>query len=94
MAMYRKANKIKRLQKRILILCEGETEKIYLSSLKNTLNRDVQRNIEINIQKAKYSEPVNIIKEALAKQKTAKQDKQPYDAIWLVFDDDNRLNIE
>ena len=94
MEMYRKAGKVKRLQKRILILCEGETERIYLDSLKNTLNRDIQRHIEINIKKAKCSEPANIIKEAMTKRKTAKQELQPYDAIWLVFDDDNRSSIE
>jgi hypothetical protein len=94
MEMYRKAGKIKRLQKRILILCEGETERIYLDALKNTLSRDIQRNIEINIKKAKCSEPANIIKEALTKRKTAKHEMQPYDSIWLVFDDDNRSNIE
>jgi hypothetical protein len=94
MAMYRKAGKLKRLQKRILILCEGETEKIYLDSIKSELNRETQRSIEINIKKAKCSEPASIIKEALTKQKVAKQEKQPYDNIWLVFDDDNRPNID
>ena len=68
MAIYRKAGKIKRLQKRILILCEGTTEKIYLDSLKSTLSRQVQRGIEINIQQCRYSEPVKIIAEAKAKQ--------------------------
>jgi hypothetical protein len=94
MAIYRKAGKIKRLQKRILILCEGVTEKIYLDSLKSTLNRQAQRGIEINIQQSRYSEPIKIISEAKRKKLTAKQEKQPYDAIWLVFDDDNRSNME
>lgn len=94
MAVCRKAGKIKRLQKRILILCEGETEKIYLDSIKSELSRNAQRSIEINIKKAKCSEPANIIREAMVKQKAAKLEKQPYDAIWLVFDDDHRSNIE
>jgi hypothetical protein len=91
MAMqYRKENKKRSLKQRVLILCEGKTERLYLQGIKNTLSRAVQRDVEINISQAKSSEPVTFINEILHKRNIAKQEKQPYREIWMVFDDDNR----
>ena len=87
---YRKENKKRSLKQRILILCEGKTERLYLQGIKNTLSRAVQRDVEINISQAKSSEPVTFINEILQKRNIAKQEKQPYKEIWMVFDDDNR----
>ena len=91
--LYRKETKIRKPQQRILIFCEGKTERLYLLGLKNSLSRAIQRDIEITITNAKSSEPITIIKELLQKIKIAKQEKQAYKEIWMVFDDDNRTNL-
>lgn len=89
--LYRKENNNKRkVRQRILILCEGETETLYLSNLKSTLPREIQRDIDINIVQSKYSEPSSTIKEIVRKRKKAKEEKQDYKECWMVFDDDNR----
>lgn len=87
---YRKEIKRKKVTQRILILCEGKTEKLYLANLKSTLPRDIQRDVDIDILQAKNSEPTNTIKEIKQKRNIAKQEKQPYKELWMVFDDDNR----
>lgn len=92
--MFREKSRKRQLLKRVLILCEGETEKYYLDAFKASLKREVQRTIDVNILQANFSEPSGIVKEAIKKQNLAKIDKQPYDTIWLVFDDDSRPNLK
>lgn len=92
--MFREKGRKRQLLQRVLILCEGETEKYYLDAFKGSLKREVQRTIYVNILQANCSEPVGIVKEAINKQSKAKVDKQPYDTIWLVFDDDKRSNLK
>lgn len=87
---YRKEIKRRKVTQRILILCEGKTEKLYLTNLKSTLPRDIQRDVNIDIFQAKKSEPTNALKEIKQKRNIAKSEKQPYKEIWMVFDDDNR----
>lgn len=88
--LYRKEIKRKKVTQRILVLCEGKTEKLYLTNLKSTLPRDIQRDVDIDILQAKNSEPTNTLKEVKQKRNIAKQEKQPYKELWMVFDDDNR----
>ncbi|MBI4648146.1 MAG: RloB domain-containing protein [Bacteroidia bacterium] len=92
--IHRKRNKIRKINQRILILCEGDTEEIYLKGLKATLSRDVQRDISIIITQASDSEPKIMLKEAIAKKEKATSEQQPYKETWLVFDDDNRKNLK
>ncbi len=92
--MVRKRNKLRKINPRILILCEGETEKLYLNGLLSTLDRQIQRDISIIVQKAYQTEPQMMFKEAIAKKKKGISEQQPYKEIWLVFDDDNRTNFK
>ena len=88
---YRKERKIRGLStNRILILCEGKTEKVYLEGLRRSFPRQLQRDISLEITQAEHSEPVTAIKELKAKIKKAKSEKQPFSEAWLIFDDDNR----
>ena len=90
--MQRGINNIRKLTSRILILCEGTTERLYFSDMIGTLSRQSFRDIEL--KKAKETEPKKILKEALQKKEKAEKEKQPYKEIWLVFDDDNRPNLK
>ena len=91
MMSYRKESKKRKLsKKRILVLCEGKTEKLYLEGLRKTLPRQIQRDINLDIIKAKQGEPVTAIKELKQKIKKARHEKQAYYENWIVFDDDKR----
>lgn len=92
--MYRKRNNIRKISPRILVLCEGYTEKLYFWDMRATLSRQAQRDITINIHKAHKTEPKNILEEALKFKQKAESESQPYHDIWLVFDDDNRKELK
>lgn len=79
--------------KRILILCEGQTDLQYAKALKQTLPRQVQRNIEIDIDSYKKKDPLNLAKEARRRKQKARTEKNAYDRIWLFFDNDNKPNL-
>lgn len=72
-----------------MILCEGVTEKLYATSLRSDLPRNLQRSISVEIAVGDLQDPLHLMKEAIAKRKKASKEKNPYEAIWLFFDHDN-----
>ena len=90
--MPRKRTRQRAVIQRILILCEGQTEKVYLLGLKSTLSREKQRGIRIEIENYKKSDPRSLIDEASRRKRKAKNEGAPYDRIWVVFDHDNLPN--
>ena len=80
--------------KRILILCEGQTEYQYAKALKQELPRAVQRNFEIDIDIHKKNDPLNLAKEAKKRVAKSRRDKNEYDDIWLFFDNDNQKKLK
>lgn len=86
-----KPHKDKRvLRRRILILCEGETERNYFQAIKE--DDDYKRAlsaIDPQIMEANKPAPELIVKEAIAKFNKAKREQNPYDKVWLIFDHDN-----
>lgn len=82
------------IPKRILILCEGESEVRYFKSYRmDNDNRDRLRGLEIEIYKPHDHSPVGLVKEAKARCKEAKRDKMAYEVVWVVFDKDGHANI-
>lgn len=90
--MSRKIKHIRRPKRRMLVLCEGLTEKLYLLSIKNTLPRAAQRGIKIEIECYKKQDPKNLVKEAVRRKHKAKYEGVPYNDLWIVFDHDNLPN--
>jgi hypothetical protein len=83
------------LPKRILILCEGESEQIYLKGLKKELSSNYNlQNIEIEMYQPNDFSPLGIVHEAKKKIIEAKRDKYPYYSVWVVFDKDNHKKID
>jgi hypothetical protein len=79
----------RKISKHILILCEGWTEYKYAQSLKNSLNRDKQRGIVIDISKPNNeNKAYQLISKAKERINTSKTNKNPYDVVWLFFDND------
>ena len=84
---------ISRPNKRILILCEGETEYFYAKALQAELPRHLRRTITIEIDYNSRHDPINLVKEARRRKSKARKEKNPYDSIWLFFDNDNYPNL-
>lgn len=84
---------LRKLNKRILILCEGVTEQLYATSLRASLRRELQRSIAIEVLVVDHSDPLSLVNEAIAKSKKATKEKNPYDSIWLFFDHDNASQL-
>ena len=84
----------KELPKRILILCEGESEIIYLKGFRGEeQNKRRLANVDIEIYQPKNYSPYGLLIEAKKKQKEAKKEKFPYKSVWIVFDRDGHANI-
>lgn len=82
----------RQLNLKILILCEGQTERNYLLELKNQLPREKQRGIKIDVEHFKRNDPLNLVKEAIRRKQKARYEGAPYDHIWVAFDNDNLPN--
>lgn len=90
----RKSNKQKRFVKhRLLILCEGETERNYFKAMREDEDfKSKMAATDITILTAKNSSPEQIVKEAIKREQEAKREKNPYQTVWLVFDHDNHAH--
>ncbi|MEZ4850273.1 MAG: RloB family protein [Bacteroidia bacterium] len=86
--------RINKPNKRILILCEGVTEYLYAKALQNQLPRSLQRSVNIEIDFNSRNDPHSLAKEAGKRKKKAKKENNPYDSIWLFFDNDNWSQLE
>ena len=82
------------LNKKGLILCEGETERNYFSGFVTyEKNKRKFSGIGVEIYKPKDHSPVGLVKEAKKRIAEAKRDKSPYEFVWIVFDKDGHQNI-
>jgi hypothetical protein len=82
-SLKRKQTSGKQRQKRILIVCEGETERIYFMELR----RKFQLHAVVVDTKNVGSAPINVVERALKKRNEVKnQPEDKFDEIWCVFD--------
>lgn len=89
-----KGHQLRKLSKRVLILCEGESETHYFTSYKiHENNRDRLKGVEISIYKPQDHSPLGLVNEAKDRAKEAKRDGLPYESIWIVFDKDKHERI-
>lgn len=80
--------------KRYLIFCEGLTEYIYAKALQGRLTREKSRSFAIDYNMDQDNTPASMLKKALRMMQLARQDKAPYDRVFLIFDHDNRKGLE
>lgn len=88
--MSRKIKNI-RLPRRILILCEGESEQIYLRGLKKD-KIDRKSSIEIEVHQPNDFSPIGLAEDARKRIREAKKE-YPYFQVWIVFDKDQHVGI-
>lgn len=86
--------RINKPNKRILILCEGVTEYFYAKSLQSELPRNLQRSIAIEIDYNSKNDPESLAKEAQKRKIKARNERNPYESVWLFFDNDNWPQLE
>lgn len=88
--MKRRKGRQREVRKRILILCEGETEKNYFQAIKED-SEYKQKLLAVHpkVVVAKNPTPEQVVKEALARATEQSKQGNPYDKIWVVFDHDN-----
>ncbi|MBK6621223.1 MAG: RloB domain-containing protein [Saprospirales bacterium] len=90
--MKRSSKKVKRVKKRILILCEGLTEKNYFQAIKEDPDYS-QALLAVNPQvvAAKSPTPEQVVREALQRAQKAQEEGNAYDKVWVVFDHDHHI---
>ncbi|MEI6553974.1 MAG: RloB family protein [Paludibacter sp.] len=80
--------------KRVLILCEGQSEQIYINGYKSEdVNKRRLAMVDVEIYQPKNYSPHGLLTEAKKKVKEAKKDKMPYESVWIVFDRDGHANV-
>ncbi len=94
MGRFRENRKIVVFNKRGLILCEGETEENYFNGLVSQpkYKRKLQ-SISVRVFKPKDHSPFGMVKEAKRMIIIAKNEKNPYDFVWVMFDRDGHAKI-
>ncbi len=87
----RKSNVPRAINKRVLILCEGSvTEPQYFNALKaDKSNSDKLSALRIIVHNSKFTSAKELVDEAVELKEEAKNERNAYDAIWVVIDKDN-----
>lgn len=83
-----------KVNKRILILCEGVTEYYYAKNLQSELPRALQQAISVEIFYSTKNDPKQLVAEAHRRLKAAAKERNPYDTVWLFFDKDQWPDLE
>ncbi len=85
---------MRRAGQHILIIPEGWCEYNYAQALRHSLPRDKQRSISVEMPKPNNENNASqLLDKALAMLKKARRDKNPYDVVWIFFDNDNQPNL-
>jgi len=80
----------KTIRRRVLILCEGQTEKNYFQAIKEHPDYKQQLlAVHPRVVVAKNPSPDQIVQEAIARVRKAREEGNAYDKIWVVFDHDH-----
>lgn len=87
---FRQSKQKRQINQRVLILCEGEkTEPIYFNALKaEKSHTNNLAALSIVVHDSKKNTAKELVAEALEMKMEAKEEKNPYDAIWVVVDRD------
>ncbi|UEG51841.1 RloB family protein [Mucilaginibacter daejeonensis] len=83
-----------KVNKRILILCEGVTEYLYAKTLQSELPRTLQQSISVEVFYSTKNDPKQLVNEAHRRLKAAVKERNPYDTVWLFFDKDQWPDLE
>lgn len=78
------------MRARILIMCEGETERNYFQAIKEDSDFKLALSaVNAQVITAKNRSPEQVVAEAVRRKEEEEREGDPYDQIWVVFDHDN-----
>ncbi|GAB4423000.1 MAG: RloB family protein [Bacteroidia bacterium] len=78
------------LRRRVLIMCEGETERNYFQALKEDPGYKLRLSaVSAQVVKAKNPSPGQVVDEAQQRAMHEKQTGNPYDEVWVILDHDH-----
>lgn len=78
---------------RVLILCEGKTEKNYFQAiLQEPEYKHELSAVRISVFSGKGSSPEKVVQEAINRRNEAIAEGIPFKEVWLIFDHDNHPN--
>ena len=90
---YRRSRNIL-LPPKILILCEGESEIIYLKGFQSEeKHRRKLSRVKVELYQPDDYSPYGLLTEAKKKAREAIKERYAYDQVWIVFDRDGHANI-
>lgn len=85
---------MRRAGQHILVIPEGWCEYNYTQALRNSLPRDKQRSISVEMPKPNNeNNAAQLLDKAEKMLRKARRDKNPYDAVWIFFDNDNQPHL-
>lgn len=91
--MKRDKRKERKVRSRILILCEGETEKNYFQAIKEAEEyQQILSALTVKVAVAKHPAAEHLVEEAIQLAGKAVKENNAYDQIWVVFDHDNQAH--
>lgn len=82
---YHRKRPAKILRNKVLVLCGGESERLYFSHYKAKLR--TLKNVTVEVLAHKKSDPLSLVQEAAKR-------KADYHEVWAVFDKDNFRNFD
>lgn len=85
----------RQIKKRILILCEDKKSSLlYFKSFRHDdiFKRHLSA-VSVEVYHPENYSPLGLVKDAIIRREKEKEEKNPYDEIWVVFDKDKHTNI-
>ena len=82
---YYRRRPVKALRNKVLVLCGGESERLYFEHYKAKLK--TLKNVTVEVLAHKKSDPLSLVQEAAKR-------KAEYNEVWAVFDKDNFRNFD
>lgn len=71
--------------RRVLIVCEGQTERSYFEGLRRVLQSP---GVQVELVDDAGSAPISVVDRALEERKFARRDREDFDSVWCIFDMD------
>lgn len=87
---FSRPRKIREIGRKVIIVCEGETEEIYFEAIRKSKKLQM---LKIRVVNPDFSDPENIVKFAVDLRNEAKRQKNwlDKDEAWAIFDGDEHV---
>lgn len=78
------------LRQRMLILCEGQTERRYFQAIREDADfKHLLTAVQVEVAAARHPAPLQVVREAERRFRESVREANPFDQVWVVFDHDH-----